>query len=162
MAGAHRFRAVFEPDDPTADSIAENNEGRAFTVVSGQGRILILTTQADLPSAQVLSAALEKEQLACDIELAGERVLDQVRLLEYSAVVLSNVPRFTVRSEDAARRFISLVDEFYDRAVKLIMSAEAPVTELYGGERLRFEFERTESRLLEMQSHEYLARSHRA
>ncbi|MBX3705122.1 MAG: AFG1 family ATPase [Pseudomonadales bacterium] len=80
----------------------------------------------------------------------------------FHAVVLSNVPRFTVRSEDAARRFISLVDEFYDRAVKLIMSAEAPVTELYGGERLRFEFERTESRLLEMQSHEYLARSHRA
>jgi cell division protein ZapE len=79
----------------------------------------------------------------------------------YHAVVLANVPRFTVRSEDSARRFISLVDEFYDRNVKLIVSAEVPVTELYAGERLRFEFERTESRLLEMQSRDYLARSHR-
>jgi cell division protein ZapE len=79
----------------------------------------------------------------------------------YHAVVLANVPQFTVRSEDAARRFISLVDEFYDRNVKLIVSAAAPIVELYQGERLRFEFERTESRLLEMQSHEYLARSHK-
>lgn len=80
----------------------------------------------------------------------------------YHAVLVSGVPRFTTRSEDAARRFISLVDEFYDHNVKLIVSAEVPITELYAGERLRFEFERTESRLLEMQSHDYLARTHRA
>lgn len=80
----------------------------------------------------------------------------------FHAVLVSNVRRFTTRNEDAARRFISLVDEFYDRGVKLILSAEVPVNELYAGERLRFEFERTESRLLEMQSHEYLARTHLA
>ncbi|MCZ6853590.1 MAG: cell division protein ZapE, partial [Gammaproteobacteria bacterium] len=80
----------------------------------------------------------------------------------YHAVLISNVPRFTARSEDAARRFISLVDEFYDHNVKLIISAESNPTELYGGERLRFEFRRTESRLLEMQSHQYLARIHLA
>lgn len=80
----------------------------------------------------------------------------------FHAMLIANVPRFTVRSEDAARRFISLVDEFYDRNVKLILSAAVPVTELYGGERLRFEFQRTESRLLEMQSHEYLGRTHLA
>jgi cell division protein ZapE len=80
----------------------------------------------------------------------------------FHAVLVSNVRRFTARNEDAARRFISLVDEFYDRNVKLIVSAEAPIHELYAGERLRFEFERTASRLLEMQSHEYLARTHRA
>jgi len=80
----------------------------------------------------------------------------------FHAVLISNVPRFTHRNEDAARRFISLVDEFYDHSVKLIISAEAPLTELYAGERLRFEFQRTESRLLEMQSHDYLAGTHRA
>jgi len=80
----------------------------------------------------------------------------------FHAVLISRVPRFSVRSEDSARRFISLVDEFYDHDVKLILSAEVPPTDLYHGERLRFEFERTTSRLLEMQSHEYLARSHRA
>jgi cell division protein ZapE len=80
----------------------------------------------------------------------------------FHAVLLSNVRRFTTGNEDAARRFISLVDEFYDRNVKLIISAEVPAEQLYAGERLRFEFERTESRLREMQSHEYLARTHRA
>ncbi|MEX2327605.1 MAG: cell division protein ZapE, partial [Pseudomonadales bacterium] len=79
----------------------------------------------------------------------------------FQTVLVSNVPRFTVKKEDAARRFISLVDEFYDHNVKLILSAEVPVLELYQGEKLAFEFQRTESRLQEMQSHEYLAREHR-
>jgi len=80
----------------------------------------------------------------------------------FHAVLISNVRRFSSRDEDAARRFISLVDEFYDHDVKLIISADAAIEDLYAGERLRFEFERTRSRLLEMQSHDYLARSHRA
>ena len=79
----------------------------------------------------------------------------------FHTVLVSNVKRFTATNEDAARRFISLVDEFYDRNVKLILSAEAPVADLYAGERHGFEFERTRSRLLEMQSRAYLARSHR-
>ncbi len=77
-------------------------------------------------------------------------------------MLVSGVPRFTPQIEDQARRFISLVDEFYDRGVKLIVSAEVPLEALYGGERLAFEFERTRSRLLEMQSEAYLARLHRA
>lgn len=80
----------------------------------------------------------------------------------YHAVLVSNVPVLTTLKENAARRFISLVDEFYDHGVKLIISAAAPITELYQGERLRFEFERTQSRLFEMQSHDYLASSHGA
>ena len=78
------------------------------------------------------------------------------------AIIIANVPQFTVYSEDAARRFVQLVDEFYDRHVKLVLSAAAPITELYDGERLRAEFGRTESRLIEMQSEEYLALEHRA
>ena len=78
------------------------------------------------------------------------------------AIIVSNVPQFTIYSEDAAKRFVQLVDEFYDRHVKLVLSAAAPITELYDGERLRAEFGRTESRLIEMQSEEYLALAHRA
>ncbi|PAV25323.1 cell division protein ZapE [Tamilnaduibacter salinus] len=81
---------------------------------------------------------------------------------EFHAILVSNVPVFHADSDDLARRFINMVDEFYDRNVKVILSAEAPITELYSGGRLGFEFERTESRLLEMQSHEYLEAPHRA
>ena len=80
----------------------------------------------------------------------------------FHTVLVSNVRRFTAANEDAARRFISLVDEFYDRNVKLILSAEAPIADLYAGERHGFEFERTRSRLLEMQSRAYLGRPHRS
>jgi cell division protein ZapE len=81
--------------------------------------------------------------------------------MEYHAVLVSNIPELTEKREDQARRFINLVDEFYDRSVKLIISAEKPIHELYSGNRLVFEFERTQSRLLEMQSHDYLARPHK-
>ncbi|HAH81032.1 MAG TPA: cell division protein ZapE, partial [Gammaproteobacteria bacterium] len=78
----------------------------------------------------------------------------------YHTVLVSNIPILDIRKEDAARRFISLVDEFYDHGVKLIASAAASIHELYQGQRLQFEFARTESRLLEMQSMDYLAGSH--
>ena len=78
----------------------------------------------------------------------------------FTTVLISEVPVLDVNREDAARRFISLVDEFYDRRVKLVISADQPITDLYQGQRLSFEFERTQSRLLEMQSEEYLSQPH--
>jgi len=77
-------------------------------------------------------------------------------------VIVSSVPELTSQLEDQARRFVSLVDEFYDRRVKLILSAAVDVHELYAGSRLSFEFERTTSRLIEMQTTEYLALPHLA
>lgn len=79
---------------------------------------------------------------------------------EYHTVLLARIPVMNDLINDAARRFINLVDEFYDRGVKLIVSAEVPVEGLYTGSRLKFEFERTRSRLQEMQSKEYLCRAH--
>ena len=61
---------------------------------------------------------------------------------------------------NACRRFINLVDTFYDRQVKLVLSAEVGMSDLYVGKKLAFEFQRTLSRLQEMQSTEYLARPH--
>jgi len=80
---------------------------------------------------------------------------------DFHTIFVSGVPVFDVTLENEARRFIALVDECYDRAAKLVLSAAAAPDALYRGERLRFEFERTRSRLTEMQSHEYLARPHR-
>jgi cell division protein ZapE len=81
---------------------------------------------------------------------------------EYQSVIVANVPRLTSQRENAARRFIALVDELYDHNVNLILSAAAAPDDLYHGERLTVEFRRTVSRLIEMQTEEYLAREHRA
>ncbi|MGB1238603.1 MAG: cell division protein ZapE, partial [Pseudomonadales bacterium] len=80
----------------------------------------------------------------------------------YHAVLVSNVPQMGRANDDAARRFINMVDEFYDSGVKLILSAEVAIFDIYTEGKLSFEIERTKSRLLEMQSHEYLARAHKA
>ncbi len=80
----------------------------------------------------------------------------------YPSVIVSGIPQFDALRDDQARRFISLVDEFYDRRVKLILSADVDVPDLYAGSRLSFEFSRTQSRLIEMQSTEYLALPHLA
>jgi cell division protein ZapE len=82
---------------------------------------------------------------------------------EFHSVLLSDVPRFTEPQHDnAARRFIALIDELYDQGVKLVASAAAAPFELYRGERLQAEFARTSSRLTEMQTEAYLARPRRA
>lgn len=80
---------------------------------------------------------------------------------EFTTVIVSNVPVFREGKDDLARRFIYLVDEFYDRNVKLILSAEAPFVSLYESGRLSFEFQRTQSRLQEMQSEDYLVLAHK-
>ena len=80
---------------------------------------------------------------------------------DFHTVLVSGVPRLDAASDNQTRRFVALVDELYDRNVKLVVSAAAPPGELYRGERLQFEFERTRSRLVEMQSHDYLARPHK-
>jgi cell division protein ZapE len=89
-------------------------------------------------------------------------VADYIELARsFRMLIISSVPQFTPLTDDAARRFIELVDEAYDRGVKLVLSAAVPIVELYDGDRLRAEFARTESRLIEMQSEDYLAREHR-
>lgn len=79
----------------------------------------------------------------------------------YNTVLVSNVPNLNDVLSEGTRRFIYLVDEFYDRGVKLLLTSEAGIIDLYSGEKLSFEIERTRSRLLEMQSDEYLQSAHR-
>ena len=79
---------------------------------------------------------------------------------QFHTVMVSGIPRFDRLNEDAAYRFVMLVDELYDRGVKLIAAAATTPIDLYHGRRVAHEFERTISRLIEMQSQEYLAREH--
>jgi len=95
----------------------------------------------------------------CDGPRSQNDYIELARI--YHAVLIGNVPQMGPTSDDQARRFINMVDEFYDRNVKIVISAAVPLLQLYSGGRLEFEFQRTFSRLQEMQSHDYLARSHK-
>jgi cell division protein ZapE len=88
--------------------------------------------------------------------------IDYIELAHlFHTIFISNIPTFGPEDEDAARRFIMLIDELYDRGVKIVVSAAAAPPALYHGERLKSEFERAASRLIEMQTQRYLAGQHR-
>ena len=95
----------------------------------------------------------------CDGPRATADYIELAR--QFHTLLVAAVPVFDAGRDDAARRFVALVDELYDRGVKLVLSAAAPPDRLYRGTRLASAFRRTASRLVEMQTHEYLARPHR-
>jgi cell division protein ZapE len=78
----------------------------------------------------------------------------------HHTVFISDIPRLDAVWDDQTRRFISLIDIFYDRKVKVVVSADAEPDQLYIGTRLAFEFKRTASRLKEMQSTVYFETAH--
>ncbi|WP_105103183.1 cell division protein ZapE [Microbulbifer pacificus] len=132
--------------------IVEGCEVREKVKLDIEGRPIVATRVAD-------DVAWFGFSELCDGPRSQNDYIELAR--EFHTIVLADVPRFDERMESQARRFINLIDEFYDRCVKLVISAEQPVESLYRGRHLRFEFERTVSRLQEMQSREYLARPHR-
>ncbi|MBS0455885.1 MAG: AFG1 family ATPase [Proteobacteria bacterium] len=94
--------------------------------------------------------------------LGPRAVADYIEIAkDFHTVLLSGVPVFARADEDAAKRFVLLIDELYDRHVNLIASAAAAPADLYHGHRHGAEFARTQSRLLDMQSGDYLALEHR-
>jgi cell division protein ZapE len=87
--------------------------------------------------------------------------LDYLELAErFSVLMLSGVPRMNAAMGDRARRFTWLVDILYDHRVKLLLSAAVPPGELYLEGPNSREFPRTVSRLVEMQTHDYMALPH--
>ncbi len=95
----------------------------------------------------------------CDGPRSQHDYIELARL--YHTLMIANIPAFDEFNENAARRFIMLIDELYDRGVKIVVSAAAAPALLYRGGRLKFEFERAASRLVEMQTQHYLAGAHR-
>nr|WP_183330086.1 cell division protein ZapE [Halomonas campaniensis] len=145
------------------DEAAESELARSFREIAGH------EGEADAP-IEVNHRVLHARRLHDDVVWFEFRELcdgprsqnDYIELArEFHSVLVSNVTRMSGATDDQARRFINMVDEFYDRGVKLLMSAEVPAEALYADGRLEFEFQRTLSRLQEMQSHEYLALPHK-
>ena len=79
----------------------------------------------------------------------------------YHSIFISGMPQLDSATDNQARRFINMVDEFYDRGVKLFVAAATGPEEIYRGNQLSFEFRRCLSRITEMQSKEYLSLPHK-
>ena len=78
----------------------------------------------------------------------------------YHTVILVGIPRMGPENRNEAARFVTLIDALYEQKVKLLATADAAPEELYAAGDGRFEFERTVSRLMEMQSADYMALGH--
>ncbi|MGH6945830.1 MAG: cell division protein ZapE, partial [Kiloniellales bacterium] len=94
----------------------------------------------------------------CEAALGAEDYLAIAR--RYHAVILDGVPKLSPERRDVARRFMTLIDALYEHRVKLVVGAEALPEKLYPQGQVAFEFQRTVSRLAEMQSASYLAAPH--
>lgn len=160
----YRLRSLHEapiylcPDDAAAE------RGMALLFEKLAGQAAHTETELAIQGRQISAHGVANDTAWFSFEALcnGPRgTADYVDLAQhYHTVLLSGVPQFGPYQESQARRFINLVDEFYDRSVNLIVSAAARPEHLYTGKRLVFEFERTCSRLIEMQSEEYLASPH--
>jgi len=84
---------------------------------------------------------------------------DYIRVATFfHTVLVSDIYCLDSEQDDIVRRFINMIDVFYDRHINLVVSAKTTPDKLYSGKRLQFEFKRTKSRLIEMQTNGYLAK----
>ena len=147
----------FVPADETArralDDIFDRLTGRADPKPV---RLMVHGHPVDVP-AQAMGVARLSYADACRRALGASDYIALAR--SYHTVLLEGVPVIPSDRRDEAKRFITMVDVFYERHVKLIVSADAEPPDLYGAEtgHEAFEFARTVSRLIEMRSREYLA-----
>ncbi|MGB5326410.1 MAG: cell division protein ZapE [Pseudomonadales bacterium] len=152
------------------DSTTESSMLQCFHQLAPLGGAQFVCIESNVP-LDIEGRTIMARYLADDVawfefdELCGgpRSQNDYIELArEFHAVLVSNVPLLDASRNDMARRFIMLVDEFYDRRIKLVLSSDVELPALYAGGPLAFEFARTASRLREMQSHDYLALGHRA
>ena len=95
----------------------------------------------------------------CETALGAHDYLELTR--HYHTLILSGIPQLEPERRNEARRFVILIDVLYDNGIKLVASAETAAEEIYPAGDGGFEFQRTVSRLTEMQSEEYFEAPHR-
>ncbi|WP_431224878.1 cell division protein ZapE [Serratia sp. L9] len=155
LTQAHLYLTPLNPQtQETMDHIFLKLAGKA-----GEQAPVLQINHRPLPTLRAVEGVL-----AVDFHTLCEDArsqLDYIALSRlYHSVMLYNVRVMGPLKENTARRFLALVDEFYERRVKLVIAAEVPMFEIYQGEQLKFEFQRCLSRLQEMQSEEYLKLPH--
>jgi len=132
--------------DESFEALTDEKHGDEVTLDVMQGRTLTVPEAAKGVARFSFPELCAKPLGAADyLAIAGN----------FHTLVLSGIPRMGPDKRNEAKRFVTLIDTLYDRRIKLVCSAAARPEELYVSGDGSFEFERTVSRLLEMQSHEY-------
>jgi cell division protein ZapE len=133
-------------------------------------RELAITPIAENKTLNILNREIQTISCSEDIAWLDFNVIcttpraaqDYIKLAQqFNTIIITNIPIMDEYSDDKTRRFIYLIDELYDRNVKLIASADESPEKLYQGDMLEFAFRRASSRLIEMRSHQYLSQSHK-
>lgn len=148
----------FPVTDDTNDQISLRMHELAITPVVDNKTLRILDREIKTVCCSEDVAWFEFDVI-CSAPRAAQDYIELAQ--QFNTVIVSNIPVMDEYSDDRARRFIYLIDELYDRNVKLIASAQAAPEDLYQGDMLEFAFHRTSSRLIEMRSHQYLSQSHK-
>jgi len=160
LRALEQMEIYHHPLDADADGIL----ARAFdeiAPVAGRTGVSVPVEGRDIPAVRIADDAVWFDFAAlCDGPRSQADYLELARC--FHTLLLAGIPRFGIEEENQARRFVHLIDVLYDHNVKLIATATAPPHALYHGRAMRGEFERTASRLIEMQSKAYLAQGHRA
>jgi cell division protein ZapE len=161
----HRLKLLEESEvyyQPIDDTTDAQLEARLRALATDQ---IVFDTTLSVLNRPIACRAQADEIAWFDFDAlctAPRAAQDYIELAcEYHTLLLSGVPVMNESMDDKARRFIYLIDELYDRRVKLILSAEAPPERLYNGSMLEFAFLRTSSRLIEMRSDAYLGKQHK-
>ncbi len=158
-------------------SLLEQSDVYCFPIVDNTHqqitqRMLELSITPVIKNKTLIILNREIKTISCSDEIvwfdfnnictAPRAAQDYIELAQqFNTVIISNIPVMDEYDDDKARRFIYLIDELYDRNVKLIASAFAEPEKLYKGNMLEFAFHRTSSRLIEMRSHQYLSQPHK-
>ncbi len=141
---------------------AEESLQKSFKILTGDESLE--ASSIYIQGREIPVVAVAAKVLWCSFEALCEgprAAADYIELSRiYPSIFISGIPQLDDSKIEATRRFVTLIDEFYEHNVKLIISAESPIETLYNDEKLSFEFKRTVSRLQEMQSEDYLAREH--
>lgn len=146
-------------DGTAGEAVLERHFRRLAPVAAAADRTLRLT-QREVPVVALADDVVWfRFHDLCETPLWARDYLEIAQL--FHTVLLSDVPRMDDNRDDAAKRFMHLIDALYDHRVKLIVTAQDAPDRLYSGRYLQFAFQRTASRLQEMGGHRYLAKPHR-
>lgn len=167
LRALHAGGVYHSPIDATVDPRLEA-EFQALAGEVGEPEVPIEVDERTFTARRVASGTAWFDfRMLCDGPRGKSDYIELAR--RFHTVIVSDVPELTSGERDVARRFVWLIDEFYDRRVKMILSAAVPVDrlfirvpldEVYKEQKGSGEFDRTVSRLIEMQSVHYLAEPH--